>query len=211
MNDALRSLNLTIWKTAGSRYNAARRLTLRDTFSTASQALFAVITIGLTIVQKVYFISDSPADKFGTVLGVFLGAFLLAVSLLEAGRGNALRADELHRNAEDLTALTRGIDIRLAAHLTGNLLGQGEVERFAIEYEQIKSRCTTNHSPRDYRLFLGEKRSAKELAIDGKPPMSTAAYLRVIFAWYVSTVWYFIVLWLVIGSLCVENWLLFRG
>ncbi|MDN7642336.1 SLATT domain-containing protein [Burkholderia cenocepacia] len=213
MKDAVKQLSTTIWITAGARYNAARRLRLRDTFSTASLAMFSAATIGLAVIQKVYFISDSAADKYSTVLGVTLGAFLLAISLLEAGKGNALSADALHRNAEDLTSLTKRIDVRIAAHDAGQLITAADLADLNMEYDQIKARCATNHLPIDYRHFLGEKRAAPELAerFGGNSPATNIQATRYHIQWFLSGVWYFLLLWIAIIALCLENWLLYRG
>lgn len=169
--------------------------------------MFSVVTIGLAVVQKIYFVADSPADKFGTVLGVTLGAFLLAVSLLEAGKGNALLADALHRNAEELTALTKRIDVRISTHDAGRLLTEAKLVDFNNEYESIKARCITNHAPKDYLLFIGEKRIAPEFAQkDGIPSVNWWQYRWRHAWWLLSSVWYFLLLWLTICYLCYENW-----
>ncbi|KVR76134.1 hypothetical protein WK26_25595 [Burkholderia vietnamiensis] len=175
--------------------------------------MFSVATIGLAVIQKVYFISDSPADKYSTVLGVTLGAFLLAVSLLEAGKGNALSADALHRNAEDLTSLTKRIDVRVAAHDAGQAITAADLANLNAEYDQIKARCATNHAPIDYLHFLGEKRAAPELAqrFGGKPPATAFQAMRYRIQWFLSGVWYFLLLWGAIIALCLENWTLYRG
>jgi hypothetical protein len=169
--------------------------------------MFSVVTIGLAVVQKIYFAPDSAADKYGTVLGVTLGAFLLAVSLLEAGKGNARLADALHRNAEELTALTKRIELRISAHDAGRQVTEDEVSRFNNEYESITSRCLSNHAPKDYLLFLAEKRTAPELAKkNGVPPANGFQYQWRLTWWFLSSVWYFFLLWGTIGVLCVENW-----
>ncbi|WP_152601793.1 SLATT domain-containing protein [Burkholderia paludis] len=207
MRDTLERLKTTIWITAGARYNASRRLSLRDSFSTVSLAMFSVVTIGLAVVQKIYFTADSPADKYGTVLGVTLGAFLLAISLLEAGKGNALLAEALHRNAEELTALTKRIDLRVSAHDAGRLLTEADLAEFNEGYESIKARCVTNHAPKDYLLFIGEKRMAPEFAKkDGTPRVTGWQYRCRHTWWLLSSVWYFLLLWLTIAYLCYENW-----
>lgn len=213
MKDAIKQLSTTVWITAGARYNAARRLRLRDTFSTASLAMFSVATIGLAVIQKVYFIADSPADKYSTVLGVTLGAFLLAVSLLEAGKGNALSADALHRNAEDLTSLAKRFDVRVVAHDAGQGITAVDLAELNAEYEQIKARCITNHAPIDYLHFLGEKRAAPELAqrFGGKEPATAWQAMRYRIRWFLSGVWYFLLLWAAIVALCLENWRLYEG
>jgi hypothetical protein len=169
--------------------------------------MFSVVTIGLAVVQKIYFSPDSAADKYGTVLGVTLGAFLLAVSLLEAGKGNALLADALHRNAEELTALTKRIDLRVSAHDAGRPLTEADLAGFNDEYESIKARCASNHAPKDYLLFIGQKRAAPELANKGgTPPVNEWQYCWRHTWWLLSSVWYFLLLWLTIAYLCYENW-----
>jgi len=136
-----------------------------------------------------------------------LGAFLLALSLLEAGKGNALLAEGLHRNAEELTALTKRIDLRVSAHDAGRLLTEADLAGYNEEYESIKARCVTNHAPKDYLLFIGEKRMAPEFAKnDGTPAVNGWQYRWRHTWWLLSSVWHFLLLWLTIAYLCYENW-----
>jgi len=206
MRATLEKLQTTAWKTAGSRYNAARRLRRRDAFSTLSLAFFSVVSVAQALVQKIYaFPPNSPADNYTTVLAVTLGVFLLAVSLLEAGRGNALQADALHRNAEELTAYSTRAGVRLAAHDAGHSITAEEAKKFAEEYEAVKARCQFNHSPHDYDLFLAPKRNAPELAVAGKPPASWRGYAWHVIWAFVSSIWYFAVLWCAVIGLVVNT------
>lgn len=206
MKATLEKLQTTAWKTAGSRYNAARRLRRRDFFSTLSLAFFSVATVAQALVQKIYaFPANSPADNYTTVLAVTLGVFLLAVSLLEAGRGNALQADALHRNAEELTSYSTRASVRLAIHNSGGPITSDEIKKLAEEYESIKAKCQFNHSPQDYDLFLAQKRNASELAINGKPPASWFIYVWRVFWSFTSSIWYFAVLWCVVVGLMLST------
>ena len=44
MKDFISDLRTTAWRTAGARYNAARRLKQRETFSTVNLALLSALT-----------------------------------------------------------------------------------------------------------------------------------------------------------------------
>ena len=82
MENFLTELRTRVWRTSGARYNAARRLRLRDWFATFSIAMFSAIGIALAVVQKVYaFDANSPVDRYITVLSVAIGLFVIVISV----------------------------------------------------------------------------------------------------------------------------------
>lgn len=196
MKDYLTELRTTIWRTAGARYNAARRLKRKELFSTVSLTFFSVITICLAVVQKIYSLEvlRSPSlDNYLTSLSIFSGVFLLAISLMEWGARNGSNADALHKNAEELNALQRKLqrEIFKLNDVSGDWSTCGEL---SDEYEEIQSRYDVNHAPLDDQLFLAERRLAPEFISKN---ISSCQERKVKVAWFLSSIWYYLVLWMV--------------
>jgi SMODS and SLOG-associating 2TM effector domain family 5 len=66
----LTRLRFTAWRTMGARFNAARRLKRRDIIGAFSIAVFAMIGVGLAIVQPIYEVRPGNLDNFLTALSV---------------------------------------------------------------------------------------------------------------------------------------------
>lgn len=204
MKDFLVLLRTIAWRTAGARYNAARRLKRRELFSVVSLAMFSALSVGVAVVQRIYSPhSGTPLDNYLTALSVCLGVFLLAISLMEWGAANGARADALHRNAEDLTAFQIKLSQESAQLAAGSPVTWAHIELLRTEYETIKDRCSHNHDPRDEQLFRTAHRSAPEFArADGTPAMNKGEAFLVALRWHVSSVWYFALFWAaIVGSL----------
>lgn len=167
----LSGLRTNVWRTAGARYNATRRLKRRDWIATFSIAMFSAIGIALAVVQKVYAPkAASDLDNYITILSVCVGLFVLVISLIEWGFSGSVKADALYRNAEQLNRLQREI---------GQVLTEtGDLDFSAItvlreRYEAIKDSCPYNHEPVDDELFQAQQRLSDEyLDKNGKPRMS---------------------------------------
>jgi hypothetical protein len=174
MNDFLQRLQTQAWRTAGARYNAARRLKLRDWLATFSIAMFSAIGIALAVVQKAYVEPTTPLlDSYITVVSACIGLFVLVISLMEWGTSYAVKADALHRNAELLNQLQRKIEQDLASSIpVDHAIATGRRE----EYENIKASCAHNHEPVDDSLFRAQQRLSKECRkdcmSDGMPKMN---------------------------------------
>ena len=173
MKDFLLSLRTQAWRTAGARYNAARRLKRRELFSAVSLAMFSVLSIAVAFVQRIYSAQQgTPWDNYLTALSVCLGVFLLAISLMEWGARNGAQADALHRNAEDLTGFQLKIAQRTAELEAGQAVNWQDVQDLREEYEVVKSQCQYNHGPIDDLHFRATKRLATEfVGRDGKPSL----------------------------------------
>jgi hypothetical protein len=212
MKDYLQSLRTQAWRTAGARYNAARRLKRRELFSTVSLALFSALTIAVAFVQRAYSIPQgTPLDNYLAALSVCLGIFILAMSLMEWGAANGTKADALHRNAEDLTAFQLKVAQRLAElkvsevpDLDGTIEHRpnwNDVNLLREEYGIIKDRCLHNHLPLDDLIFRASQRFANEFARDGdKPSLNFVEAKWAIAKWHFLSVWYFAVFWLIITA-----------
>ncbi|CAJ0792762.1 SLATT domain-containing protein [Ralstonia holmesii] len=207
----LLDLRTTAWRTAGARYNAARRLKQREWFSTFSLAALSALSIAVAFVQKVYSPSSgSPLDNYLSSLAVALGVFLLATSLLEWGAGYGAKAEALHRNAELLTAFQLKLAQNVAQIDAGGSVTVKDVDDLRLEYEAIKDRCPYNHMPGDDALFRAHHRLAEEFSDKkrGKPLMSCREALLTQTRWHVSEFWFFGMVWvLVLGALGYSWWI----
>jgi len=171
MRDFLEKLRQHAWRTAGARYNAARRLKRRDWIATFSIAIFSAVGIAIAVAQKVY--SPKPSsdlDNYLTVAAVCIGLFVIVISLIEWGFSAAVKADALYRNAESLNRHQRKVAQVLAA---GGEIAEASVTLLREEYERIKDSCPYNHEPVDHRLFTAQHRLSIENGdTEGKPTMT---------------------------------------
>ncbi|HAX20570.1 MAG TPA: hypothetical protein DCY64_09835 [Hydrogenophaga sp.] len=173
MKEFLTSLRTDAWRTAGGRYNAARRLKRRELVATVSLAFFSASSVALAFLQRIYVSTPGSAmDNYLTALSVCLGVFLLVISLIEWGSGNGAKADALHKNAEALNAHARKIKQKLSELDSGQQLSWIAVNELRAEYELIKVGCSENHDPLDDLLFLAQKRFSPEYLTGQKPAMS---------------------------------------
>ncbi len=202
MQQFISDLRTKAWRTAGSRYNAARRLKQRETFSTFSLAMLSASSVAAAVAQRIYSPQPgTPLDNYLTAVSVALGVFLLAISLLEWGASYGAKADALHRNAEDLTAYQIKLGYVLARMSSGKVVDDTEVDVLRSEYETIKARCPHNHTPSDDKLFKAQQRMAPEFgAANGKPGMTGWDVLRIKAQWQWSTIWFFLCIWIAIAA-----------
>lgn len=201
MRQFISDLRTRAWRTSGSRYNAARRLKQRETFSTISLAMLSALSVAAAVAQRIYSPQPgTPLDNYLTSVSVALGVFLLAISLLEWGAAYGAKADALHRNAEDLTAYQLKLAQVLASMDNGKSVDESEVNALRVEYETIKDRCPYNHAPCDHELFRAQQRMAPEFgATSEKPAMTRWGALIVTARWEWSTIWFFLLVWVAVG------------
>lgn len=210
MKQFLTDLRTISWRTAGARYNAARRLKHREWFSTFSLAALSALSIAVAFAQKVYSpTTGTPLDNYLSSLAVALGVFLLAISLMEWGAGYGARAEALHRNAELLTAFQLKLAQTIAQIDAGRSVTHEEVDDLRLEYETIKDKCPHNHIPCDDALFRAHQRLAEEFKDkNGRPTMSFPVAVLTRVLWHASELWFFGIVWiLVLGSLVYSWWI----
>lgn len=203
MQTFLENLRTTAWRTAGARFNAARRLKRRDWFATFSIAMFSAISVGLAVVQKIYALrAGTPIDNYVTALAVSIGLFVIVISLIEGGAGNSVKADSLHRSGKELNAFWRQLDQRLSEAAGGHPCAAEEVTALREEYEEIKDRCPYNHEPVDDLLFLAEHRLGPEFADrSGNPTIPWFGERWIRLRSLLNAIWYFSLFWIVISVL----------
>lgn len=199
----LASLRTDAWRTSGARFNAARRLKIRDWFATFSIAMFSAIGVGLVVFQKVYAVPvGGSVDKFLTVLSVFLGLFVIVISLIEWGAAGGKKAEVLHRNAEQLNEFQRKLQQLLAEEADGSIFESERVSKLRLEYESIKSECAHNHEPIDDVLFVSGHRLSPELFNEqGKPKINLLGAIWIRLRSLLASFWYFSLFWMVVGGL----------
>ena len=199
----LESLRTDAWRTAGARFNANRRLKIRDWFATFSIAMFSAIGVGLVVFQKVYAVpTGSSTDKFLTVLAVSLGLFVIVISLIEWGAAGGKKAEALHRNAEQLNHFQRELQQLLAEAADGSICEPDRVSELREKYETIKAECAHNHEPIDDALFVSAHRlSPQFLNEQGKPKINWWQSFLTQVRSLLASFWYFSIFWLVVGGL----------
>lgn len=195
-------LRTAAWRTAGARYNAARRLKQRETFSTFSLALLSALSVAAAVAQRIYSPqSGTPLDNYLTAVSIALGVFLLAISLLEWGAANGAKAESLHRNAEELNAYQLKLAHVVAQMDAGKAVEDARLDALRVEYEVIKDRCQHNHKPVDDELFLARHWSAPDLAgASGAPASGRWSAIRIWVLWHWSTVWFFLLVWVAVAT-----------
>lgn len=193
MKNYLTSLRTNIWRTSGARYNAARRLKHKELFSTISLALFSVQTIALAVIQKIYakeFNAAGGLDNYATSISILTGILIIVISLMEWGSRNGSNADALYKNAEELNALQRSINLEIEKTEADPVKDWKVAEDMLAIYEQIQSRCDINHLPLDDLFFITSHRKSVEFTY--KKIQRCKAYW-VSFWWFLSSIWYYLI------------------
>lgn len=199
MQNFLETLRTTAWRTAGARYNAARRLQRREWFSTFSLSLLSGLSIAVAFAQKVYVKPGSPLDNHLSFLAVAVGIFLLVISLMEWGVGHGAKAESLYRNAENLTAFQLKLKQILSLSNPVSATTEEEADALRLEYEAIKAKCHCNHMPIDDKFFRAQKRLADEFSKkDGKPEMNHCESILTKVHWNTSGLWFFGIVWILV-------------
>lgn len=199
----LRRLRSTAWRTMGARFNASRRLKRRDIIGAFSIAAYAMVGIGLAIIQRIYELKAGTAlDNFVAALSVLLGMFVVVISLIEWGYQGAHKAELLYRTGEELSEFQRKLDQILSSCDEGDL-STDEVSKLREEYEQIKRRCPYNHEPVDDRAFRAEH--PLEFKDEAGKALGWFVRYRYQLCWFFSPIVYFGVLWLIVLGLLVAT------
>jgi hypothetical protein len=206
MKNFLADLRTKAWRTSGARYNAARRLKRRDWFATFSIAVFSAVGVALAIIQKVYgFEANSAIDRYLTALSVVIGLFVIVISLIEWGYSPSVKAEALHRNAEQLNSF----QFEVAQHLASQAEPSEEVvTRLRKKYEEIKQSCPVNHDPVDDALFRAQQRFSPEYtekdAVTPKMGWLAAMWAETLSLWSIGKSYY--AYWAVLALLLYAAW-----
>ena len=151
-------LKSRIWKTKGSRFNAARRLNNKYQFSLSSISILSIYGIAIPMVQGI--VKNPQCQKINdiyNVISLILSVFTLVISLLEGAKNYQLRAEKLHKNAVDISKLERKLELWMVSQ-SGDPNFPQKVRCISDEYEKLIKECPENHEPEDYNLFMAQNR-----------------------------------------------------
>jgi hypothetical protein len=204
MQQTLEDLRFSAWRTSSSRFDAGRRLKRREILSTLSLSLFSVLTIGVAVVQRVFgIVPGGPTDNYLTVLAIVSGMCILVVSLIEWGNANAVGAEALHRNAEELNNFQRRVKLLIDQAACGSPGTAIDCTQLEQEYARIKGSCSFNHAPIDDLQFLALHRNEPEFLdkTNKKPRISWMRAQYISLRWWASSLGYVSLIWLLAGAL----------
>jgi hypothetical protein len=166
-------VNARIWKTKGSRFNAARRLNNKYQFSLSSISILSIYGIAIPLLQGIV---KNPQCKelndIYNVISLILSVFTLVISLLEGAKNYQLRAEKLHKNAVELSELQRKLEYVMVSQL-GDADFRQKVGDISVKYEELIKECPENHEPEDYDLFRAQNTK------DFKMSWQTGLYIRI--------------------------------
>lgn len=151
-------LRRRIWITRGARLNAHRRLTDANTWSMRATTFLSMYSIvaALAVAVPQFGLSTDQKEIAGVILTAF-SVFTLVLSLLEAPRDYAVKAERLHRNALTLGALLDRLNLMLSRETDPATLHDG-LSRIGAEYANILDACPENHEPIDDNAFRAQHR-----------------------------------------------------
>lgn len=201
MNNFISDLRTKAWRTAGARYNASRRLRMKEVFSNFSLAMLSFLSIAVSVFQN----SPSCQSCFSKTqnfseFSIILSVFLLVTSLIVWGASYSEKAGALYRNAEELTAYRIKLDAEVAKMESGVDKGVVDFDDLANRYDAIKRSCSYNHEPCDDRFFLRNHRFSQEFCKGScRPEIGFWRAGWFLFCWYWSAVWFFLLIWSVVA------------
>jgi len=147
--------------TAGSRFNAAKRLQGRDRRMALVVALASAFVIALTFIPFVYRLPPMVTGDL-SVTTLIMSVIILAVSLIQYSNNDAMNAEQHHRSGLEINALHHELAVRV-----DNLNTEG-VEKIGERYAHILQKYSVNHEdidwdkyrvehPETYQLTKGER------------------------------------------------------
>lgn len=160
-------LSNRIWKTKGSRFNAARRLNNKYQFSLSSISILSVYGIAIPVIQGI--LNNQQCQKINGIynaISLILSVFTLVISLLEGAKNYQIKAEKLHINAVEISILERELDFLKVSKLAETDL----IKKLGVisdKYENLIKDCPENHDPVDYKLFMAQNRKDFKISLLG--------------------------------------------
>lgn len=143
MENAVAELLKSLRATAGSRFNASKRLSHVDRRLTALTAFTSAFIIALTVFPK--FIDVTPkAGAWIELTTVALSVLLLASSVLQYASNHAVKSELFHRSALDIQELKRQLQFR------ANTIDQDEFLTISASYNDVLQKYSLNHDDVDF-------------------------------------------------------------
>lgn len=154
----LEGLDLKIWKTKGSRFNAFRRLKKQNELSIGTISWLSIYVILITVMQLSGIVRS---NDYVSVTGLFLALVILILSLMEASKNYQARALDLYSNANAITKIYAELQV-LKLEING--IGIEGLVNLSNRYSDLLEKCEENHENIDFDLFKTEH--AKEFNIN---------------------------------------------
>lgn len=136
--------------TAGSRFNAAKRLEYKDR---ATTRLIAVSSIYVVIITLTPYFSNPPSSLVDVLnLGtIAISMIIVAASLVQYSNAYTLNAEQHHRSALEINEIRREIRAK-EKPLSEERLGQ-----LVKQYNAVLQKYSINHDDVDYEKFQYER------------------------------------------------------
>jgi len=131
----LEKFKTDVWKTAGARFNAYRRLRKKQNASIFCISFLSLFNIAIAMFEII-------PKEYNNNASILFSVFIIMVSLLEFSKGYGTKAERMHVNAMQLTDFNKSLE--LETQLTQDLLDK---------YQHIKNSCAENHESYDVELF----------------------------------------------------------
>jgi hypothetical protein len=158
INSYADELSTRIWKTKGSRFNAARRLSNKNQLSITSISILSIYGVIIPIIQIIFASSQClKLNNWFTFISIFLSIFILVLSLLEGSKNYQVKAERLYNNATKLATIYRDLEYLKARNLEHSNLEE-KLKNILNEYDRAIESCPENHDTKDYELFKAQHR-----------------------------------------------------
>ena len=144
-----------MWRTAGARFNASRRLKHCNQLSALAIAVLSSYLLAISVIQMQYADYLNDHDGLNRLLGVVsvIGSVLIIVaSLTEWAKDFSSRANRVFDNATNIKSLRTRQELVGAGGYPQDVLFE-KLDAIRMDYEQLTGQGSPNHEPIDDLLF----------------------------------------------------------
>ncbi len=141
----------SLGETAGSRFNAAKRLESHDRRLTWTTALSSAYVIIITVLP---YLIKIPAEVTSNLnlYTITLSIVIIVSSLLQYSSNNLVNAEQHHRSALEINEIKRELLTR------GEELDIDQFEMLRDRYNNVLQKYSVNHDNMDYYLYQIQNR-----------------------------------------------------
>lgn len=143
MNETTKDFLRSLKATAGSRFNASKRLSHVDTRLTALTAFTSAFIIALTILPK-FVELPRTGQNWLEVMTIALSILVLASSVLQYAGNNAVKAELFHRSALEIQELKRELQFK------ADNIDEEQFNAISKKYNEVLHRYSLNHDDVDF-------------------------------------------------------------
>lgn len=191
LDSFLNDLRTRMWRTAGARFNASRRLKQCNHLSALAIALLSsyVLAISIGQIRYVDFLKVHDAlDKALTIASILGSLLIIIVSLTEWARDFSVHSERIFDNATRLTNLRTKLELIRAQGLPNEKLCELS-ENIRKEFEELTGVGSPNHNVIDDLLF--RSRHYKDNSPSFKMCWLKSVGLRTLC--HLSAYWYYLI------------------